>query len=97
MVEERREQWYGNKEIYDMLMGLKEEISEVRFEMRETKILIRDYNGLRSIVQDCKERLDLATGQANQSKSIWEKTGYLVGAAGLTFAIWTYIVGKAVG
>lgn len=49
------EDWYDNKQLYEMLQTVKQDISEMRKEMAETRTLIRDYNGLREKIDDnCK-------------------------------------------
>lgn len=44
---ENQKQWYANKDLYEMLKCFKQEVTELRLEMRETKTLIRNYNELR--------------------------------------------------
>ncbi len=44
------EQWYNNKELYEMISGLKTELSEAI-------IVIREYNGLRKKLVENEERL----------------------------------------
>jgi hypothetical protein len=40
-------QWYTNKDLFEMFNNIKNDIQKLSLEMKETKILIRDYNGLR--------------------------------------------------
>ena len=91
MTERERQDWYTGKEIADMFLGMKEDISQLRVEMRETKMLIRDYNSLRKRLDKCEERLDRSegaeTGRENTVKFGWEKLGYIVGLAGVTVAL----------
>lgn len=86
-----KKEWYSGKEIADMFIGMKQDISDLRVEMRETKTLIRDYNGLRKRIDKCEERLDKGEGQEqgeeSTAKSAWEKMGYIVGLAGVIVAI----------
>jgi prefoldin subunit 5 len=50
--------WYDNKELYEMLQGLKADITELSKEMAQTRTLIRDYNGLRQKVEDVNSRMN---------------------------------------
>lgn len=90
LTEQEQREWYSGKEIADMFLGMKEDISQLRVEMRETKTLIRDYNGLRKRIDKCEERLDKGEGQEQGEettvKLAWEKMGYIVGIAGLIIA-----------
>lgn len=96
LTEQERQEWYSGKEIADMFIGMKEDISQLRVEMRETKTLIRDYNGLRKRLDKCEERLDKGEGQSQGEestvKSGWEKMGYIVGLAGVIVAIIALVV-----
>jgi DNA repair exonuclease SbcCD ATPase subunit len=51
------EDWYDNKQLYEMLQTVKQDISEMRKEMAETRTLIRDYNGLREKIDDSGKRI----------------------------------------
>lgn len=58
MSMEQRE-WYSNKDLYEMLQGLKDDIATLRKEMTETRTLIRDYNGLRAKVEDVSSKVNM--------------------------------------
>ncbi len=96
MGEQERQDWYSSKEIATMFFDMKEDITQLRVEMRETKTLIRDYNGLRKRLDKCEERLDKGEGQSQGEetivKSAWEKMGYIVGLAGVVVAIIALVV-----
>lgn len=51
-------EWYNNKELYEMLQQLKQDIVDLRKEMTETRTLIRDYNGLRAKVEDVNSKMN---------------------------------------
>lgn len=53
-----QKEWYDNKALYEMLQQLKDDISELRKEMTETRTLIRDYNGLRQKVEDVNSKIN---------------------------------------
>lgn len=50
--------WYDNKTIYEMLQEVKEDISDLRREMSETRTMIRDYNNLRQKVEDTSGKVN---------------------------------------
>lgn len=52
-------EWYSNKDLYEMLQGLKDDISTLRKEMTETRTLIRDYNSLRAKVEDVNSKMNM--------------------------------------
>jgi predicted metal-dependent phosphotriesterase family hydrolase len=51
------DEWYDNKQLYEMLQDVKSDIAVMRKEMAETRMLIRDYNGLREKVDETCERI----------------------------------------
>jgi hypothetical protein len=80
---------YSQKELINMINDLKDDMGELRVEMRETKILIRDYNGLRKRLQDCEKKIGETAGQSQGSRDMW---GYVVGAGGLIIAILSVVI-----
>lgn len=48
-------QWYTNKELFERLGDLKDDVSELRTEMKETRALIKSYNGLREEIEKMRE------------------------------------------
>lgn len=79
-VDKTKKDWYTNKELFEMMQDLKEEITETRSEMCETKMLIRDYNGLRQRVDKCEQRLDQGEGgsEAKEQSRSQLTTGIMV-------------------
>lgn len=88
-LEETRQEWYTNKELYEMMVDLSKRLETTNAEMAKTQVLIRDYNGLRERLDKCEQRLDEGTGQKSGSKDMW---GYIVGGIGLLFAILAWVV-----
>ena len=64
-MEDTKRQWYSNKELFEMLEGFKKEVTKLRLEMKETKTLIRDYNGLRESVNDTYKEINDIKGEIN--------------------------------
>lgn len=88
MIEQEKD-WYTQKELVTMIQDVKEEMHELRLEMRETKMLIRDYNNLRKRLDDCEKRVNQIYGQSQGGKDMW---GYVVGGIGLFLAILSYVM-----
>jgi tetrahydromethanopterin S-methyltransferase subunit G len=93
----QNQEWsYTGKEIAEMFLGMKQDISDLRVEMRETKMLIRDYNSLRKRLDKCEQRLDRSegkeTGEDETRRIEWDKFGYIIGLAGVLVAIIALVV-----
>lgn len=83
-----KEQWYTNKELYEMMVDLSKRLEQTNTELTKTQILIRDYNGLRERIDKCEQQIALSKGQGKGSKDMW---GYVVGGIGLLLALIAYI------
>jgi hypothetical protein len=89
-VIDKEQEWYTNKELYEMMVELSKGLEKTNAELSKTQTMIRDYNGLRERLDVCEKRLDQTTGQSQGSKDMW---GYIVGGIGLLFAILSQING----
>lgn len=78
------EQWYDNKELYEMIMGLKKQIGQLSAEIKTTTELLRTYNGLREKLGKCEQDIAAILAQRMGSKDMW---GYVVGAFGIIVAL----------
>jgi DNA repair exonuclease SbcCD ATPase subunit len=47
MTSSDENQWYTNKELFEMLNGMQKDFTDFRVELQETRTLIKSYNGLR--------------------------------------------------
>src|SRR5699024_12623644 len=72
-------QWYTNKELFEKLNSLSEDFIELRGEIRETKSLIKQYNGLREEIERIdkdsevmKEQIYTIINQEEGKHSVWE-------------------------
>jgi len=63
MVENENNQWYTNKELFERLGDLKDDVANLRVEMRETRTLIKSYNGLREKIERMEEENDILKSQ----------------------------------
>jgi len=50
--------WYDNKEIYEMLQEVRQDMSALRQEMAATRTLIRDYNSLRQKLEETAAKVN---------------------------------------
>ncbi len=82
------EDWYDNKQLYEMLQNIKQEMTSLSKEMAETRTLIRDYNGLREKIDDTSERISKAESVITTLK--WLIPALITGM-GLLFTFLTYV------
>jgi len=90
------EPWYTNKELFEMLLGVKQEVSglradvaALRSELTATRESLRQYNGLRERLQALEHQ---AIGRASIGRSIREWGGWII--AILSFALSVFKVMK---
>lgn len=83
--------WYSNKELFEMMEGFKKEVTDLRLEMRETKTLIRDYNGLRKNINDNNKKVgEIERKVETLVDSRKEYIGYIIAAISTLFLILNY-------
>jgi len=74
-----------------MMEGFKKEVTELRIEMKETKTLIRDYNGLRKNINESSKKLsELERKVETLVDSRKEYVGYIIAAISTLFLILNY-------
>ena len=60
--DERRSQWYDNKELYEKLIEFRDEFNKstnaLSSELQETKRMIKEYNNLRGMLNDVMQTLN---------------------------------------
>lgn len=83
--------WYNNKELYEMIDAFKKEVIALNVEMKETKVLIRDYNGLREVVNKINRKIanverEMETYRNNKKEYI----GYFIAAISILFYFLNY-------
>lgn len=83
-----KEQWYTNKDLYEMMVNLSKGLEKSNAELVKIQVMIRDYNGLKERVDKCEQRIDQSTGIGRGSRDMW---GYVVGGIGLLLALFSYI------
>ncbi len=76
------ENWYDNKDIYEMLQEVRQDISSLRQEMAATRTLIRDYNSLRQKLEET----------ATKVNTLMWLTPVAIAATGLMFTILNFLL-----
>ena len=52
------EEFFSNRELYDLIQETTKQMVELKQEMAETRAIIRDYNGLRKKVEQTDTRVN---------------------------------------
>lgn len=52
------ENFFSNRELYELIQDTAKEMNELKKEMAETRAIIRDYNGLRRKIEETDARLN---------------------------------------
>ena len=77
--------WYTNKDLFEMLTGLKDEL-------RETREVVREFNTIQKQVTELMVRVSALevsrVERYNVGKTVREWGGWLVAIASFAFAIW---------
>jgi len=84
--------WYENKELFEMMEGFKDEMNNLRLEMKQTTTLIRDYNDLRKTMNHNTRKIHelekvVQAGMASRREYI----GYIIAAISTLFLLLNYI------
>lgn len=80
-------EWYSNKQLYEMMVDLSKELEKTNAELTKTQTMIRDYNGLREEIAECRREIQELKSEKKGSKDMW---GYVVGGIGLLLALVSY-------
>jgi uncharacterized protein YydD (DUF2326 family) len=52
-----REQWYTNKELFEHILTIRDDMKELSVEMKETRETIKKYNGLREKINELENEV----------------------------------------
>jgi len=74
--------WYDNKDIYEMMQQIKQDMAALREEMAATRTLIRDYNSLRQKLEETAAKVNTL---------MW-LTPVAIAATGLLFAALNFLL-----
>lgn len=80
-----KEQWYSNKDLYEMVRDLREEV--------QTMIrVVKEYNGLRETLNDCIRRItameERALGRYGAGKAVREWGGWIVAILAFLYTLY---------
>jgi hypothetical protein len=75
------------KEFYEAMQKITKETNDLTIAMIETKTLIRDYNGLRQVINDVDDRVQRLENYAGNIKSYREYIGWIFGLIATLLAI----------
>lgn len=88
MSENEKDQWYTNKELFEQIMSLQQE-------MRETRAIIKKYNGLYDKVHDVQQKVQRIeneeSGKQDLSETIREWGGWIFSFITLIILLYTTI------
>jgi hypothetical protein len=78
------QEWYSNKQLYEMMVDLSKGLEATNLELAKTQVMIKEYNGLRERLTQCEQDIALTRGRESGGKDMW---GYIVGAIGVLLAL----------
>ena len=89
LTEKERQEWYSNKELYEMMVDLSKGIEATNAELAKTQVMIREYNGLRARLDECEKNQRESEGKSAGTKDMW---GYVVGGIGVVSFILSLVL-----
>lgn len=75
------------KEFYEAMAAMTKTVNDLTNEMTQTKTLIRDYNGLREVINDVDDRVQRLEDHKSNKKEYREYMGWIVGLISTLLAI----------
>ena len=86
------DQWQNGKEMFEIVIVLREEMKSLASEMARTRQDIKKYNGLREDIADNARRLNeieaLQRGRWEVGELIRNWGGWLIALISLTYLLW---------
>lgn len=74
-------EWYNNKELFELINGIKDEFNDLRMEMSETRRIISKYNGLYEKVEqvdrELKSLISKQKGKSDFGKAVRDWGGWI--------------------
>jgi hypothetical protein len=67
-----KEQWYSNKDLFEMVQSLRGEMQSTRAELQETRIVVKQYNDLRKQLAGCQKDILEIRQQAAGGSKVWD-------------------------
>ena len=91
------EEWYTNKELFEQMIQFRSELQDLRAEMRETRAIIKRYNGLREKIEHVEEQIGTLQAKAAGRSSVWTDIrlwgGWIVAIISVALAFGKYLGG----
>ncbi|NBJ70616.1 MULTISPECIES: hypothetical protein [Clostridia] len=88
-------QWYTNKELFEQIAAIQGEFKDLRHEMKETRNMIKKYNGLREELGIVKEKVERMEARTEGKKTLLEAVrlwgGWLFAFVTLLILITQYV------
>lgn len=92
-----KQQWYNNKELFEMFSNLKDDFKDLRKELAETRQIVKRYNDLRKEQEEHDDKIkqleremyskhSREEGEAHTWKSIREWTPWTITAFAILYA-----------
>jgi hypothetical protein len=79
------------KEFYEAIQKVTKQTNDLTIAMAETKTLIRDYNGLRQVINDVDDRVQRLEDHTCNKKEYREYVGWIIGSIATLLAILGHI------
>lgn len=89
MTDKERQEWYSNKELYEMMVDLSKGLEKTNAELAKTQVMIREYNGLRERLNVCEQHIAEFTGKSTGGQAMW---GYVIGGIGLLMVLISFAI-----
>jgi len=78
-----REEWYSNKELYELIMEMSDGLNALNVELKETQRVVKKYNSLRETLGECQLKIQEMENRAQERQRIGlftrEWVGWLIG------------------
>ncbi|WP_041274513.1 hypothetical protein [Desulforamulus reducens] len=84
------EEWYSNKELFEMFSATARQMDELREEMVRTTTLIRDYNGLREKIGVLEQEVSSLQGARRTGR---DYTGWIFAVVMAIITVLSYVRG----
>ena len=89
---EEKDQWYTNKQLFEQILAMKGDFQRLSQEMKETREVIKKYNGLREEIHQLRTEVNemkaVNSGKSTVLKTIREWGGWIVAILTLLFNIY---------
>ena len=85
------DQWYTNKDLFEMVQSLQRDIQATRIEMQETRVAVKQYNDLRRQLGQCQQDILSIKKKELGKHAVWDGIrlwgGWVVALAAFLYSI----------